>query len=141
MEWGLDGLAETAGLLVAELVTNAVQAMVRQEDHAAVRLTAVRWQCASPHRGLGCRPAAAASQMLRRGWHTDLKGEGGRGLFLVAALSGRRDWYLPQEPAGKVVSCELAAGQPELSEVGGGPASRPLLPRRIPVRCWYDRSW
>ncbi len=42
MEWGLDGLAETAGLLVAELVTNAVQAMVRQEDHAAVRLTAVR---------------------------------------------------------------------------------------------------
>ena len=38
MEWGLDGLAETAELLVSELVTNAVQAMVRQEDHTAVRL-------------------------------------------------------------------------------------------------------
>ena len=36
MEWGLDGLAETAELLVSELVTNAVQAMVRQEDHTAV---------------------------------------------------------------------------------------------------------
>lgn len=60
------------------------------------------------------------------------KGEGGRGLFLVAALSERRDWYLTQEPAGKVVSCELEAGQPELPEVGGGPASQPLLPRRIP---------
>ena len=37
-EWGLDGLAETAELLVSELVTNAVQAMVRQENHTAVRL-------------------------------------------------------------------------------------------------------
>jgi hypothetical protein len=27
-----------------------------------------------------------------------LEGEGGRGLFLVAALSGCRDWYLTQEP-------------------------------------------
>jgi anti-sigma regulatory factor (Ser/Thr protein kinase) len=37
-EWGLDGLAETAELLVSELATNAVQAMARQEDHTAVRL-------------------------------------------------------------------------------------------------------
>ena len=37
-EWGLDGLAETVELLVSELVTNAVQAMVRQENHTAVRL-------------------------------------------------------------------------------------------------------
>ena len=29
-EWGLDGLAETAELLVSELATNAVQAMARQ---------------------------------------------------------------------------------------------------------------
>ena len=57
---------------------------------------------------------------------------GGRGLFLVAALSACRDWYLTFEPAGKVVWRELEAGQPELSEVGGGPASQPLLPRRIP---------
>jgi hypothetical protein len=37
-----------------------------------------------------------------------------------------------RNPAGKVVSCELEAGQPGLSEVGGGPASQPLLPRRVP---------
>ncbi len=37
-EWALDGLAETAELLVSELATNAVQAMARQEGHTAVRL-------------------------------------------------------------------------------------------------------
>jgi anti-sigma regulatory factor (Ser/Thr protein kinase) len=34
--------------------------------------------------------------------------EGGRGLFLVAALSARWNWYPTREPAGKVVWCELA---------------------------------
>ena len=67
----------------------------------------------------------------------DVEGEGGRGLFLVTALSACWDWYLTQEPAGKVVWCELEAERPELSEVGG-PAS-PLLQRRMPVRCRYDR--
>jgi hypothetical protein len=38
--------------------------------------------------------------------------EGGSGLFLVAALSARWDWYLAQEPAGKVVWRELDAGLP-----------------------------
>src|SRR5271165_6461665 len=37
-EWGLDALAESTELLVSELVTNAVQAMARQEGHTAVRL-------------------------------------------------------------------------------------------------------
>jgi hypothetical protein len=60
----------------------------------------------------------------------DVEGEGGRELFLVAALSACWDWYLTQEPAGKVVWCELEAERPELSEVGG-PAS-PLLQRRMP---------
>ena len=60
-----------------------------------------------------------------------VEGEGGRGLFLVAALSACWDWYLTQEPAGKVVWCELEADWPELPEVRG-PASQPLLPRRMP---------
>ena len=55
--------------------------------------------------------------------------EGGRGLFLVAALSTRWDWYLTQEPAGKVVWCVLQAG-PGPSE-GAGSAAPALLPRRI----------
>ena len=37
----------------------------------------------------------------------DPQEEGGRGLFLVATLSARWDWYLTQEPRGKVVWCEL----------------------------------
>jgi hypothetical protein len=37
------------------------------------------------------------------------RGERGRGLFLVAALSARWDWYLTKEPRGKVVWCEIEA--------------------------------
>jgi hypothetical protein len=37
----------------------------------------------------------------------DPQDEGGRGLFLVAALSARWDWYPTSEPAGKVVWCEM----------------------------------
>ena len=37
-EWGLDGLAENAELLVSELVTNAVQTMAGQEKQAVVGL-------------------------------------------------------------------------------------------------------
>jgi hypothetical protein len=33
----------------------------------------------------------------------------GRGLFLVAALSARWDWYPTREPRGKVVWCEIEA--------------------------------
>jgi hypothetical protein len=130
-EWGLDGLAETVGLLVSELVTNAVQAMVRQGGHTAVRLqlfgdnARVRievWDAES-------RPPAPRDP--GQDGIPDVEGEGGRGLVLVAAPSACRDWYLTQEPAGKVVWCELEAERPELSEVGG-PASQPLLPRRMP---------
>ena len=132
MEWGLDGLAETAELLVSELVTNAVQAMVRQEDHTAVRLQLFSDNARVRIEVGDADPRPPPPKMLRTGWHTRPQRDGGRGLFLVAALSRCRDWYLTQEPAGKVVSCELEVGQPELSEVGGGPASQPLLPRRIP---------
>ena len=132
MEWGLDGLAETAELLVSELVTNAAQAMVRQEDHTAVRLQLFGGNARVRIEVWDADPRPPPPRHSGEDGIPDLKGEGGRGLFLVAALSGCRDWYLTQEPAGKVVSCELEAEQPELPEVGGGPASQPLLPRRIP---------
>ena len=35
--------------------------------------------------------------------------EGGRGLFLVAMLSSRWNWYPTQDPPGKVVWCEMEA--------------------------------
>jgi len=55
--------------------------------------------------------------------------EGGRGLFLVAKLSLRWDWYSTREPAGKVVWCELDAGRPGREDLMELP---PLLPRRKP---------
>ena len=50
----------------------------------------------------------------------EVQEEGGRGLFLVAALSTRWDWYLTQEPAGKVVWCEIEALSPAWRGVGEG---------------------
>jgi hypothetical protein len=43
-------------------------------------------------------------------------------VLLVAALSTRWNWYLTEQPPGKVVWCELVTGQ-------SGP---PTLPRRVP---------
>ena len=62
----------------------------------------------------------------------DLEAESGRGLFLVAALSARWAWACTQEPAGKVVSCELDTEPLESSPESDGPAAKPRLPQRIP---------
>ena len=51
-------------------------------------------------------------------------------MFLVTALSTRWDWYLTQEPTGKVVWCELGAKPPEPSE-GAQSAPQALLPQRV----------
>ena len=107
-EWGLNGLAADVELLTSELVTNAVRATAGRQQ-AAIRL----------------RLSSDQERVLVEVWDADpqppepddglpgLDEEGGRGLFLVAALSARWDWYLTREPAGKVVWCELAPGQPQ----------------------------
>jgi len=130
-EWGLDGLAETAELLASELVTNAVQAMARREGRTAVRLQLFGDNARVRIEVWDADPQPPAPKDLAEHGIPDLEGEGGRGLFLVEALSTRWDWYLTQEPTGKVVWCELEAKRPELAEVAG-PASQPLLPQRIP---------
>jgi anti-sigma regulatory factor (Ser/Thr protein kinase) len=110
-EWGLDWLAPDAELLVAELTANAITATAAH-DEAAVRLRlssdgtrvlievwdADPWPPTAADRGENGRPAP--------------RGERGRGLFLVAALSARWDWYLTEEPRGKVVWCEIEALSP-----------------------------
>jgi anti-sigma regulatory factor (Ser/Thr protein kinase) len=103
-EWGLDACAPDAELLVSELVTNAVTATAEHSDGAAVRL----------------QLSGDSTRVLIEVWDADPRPpapkdpdpheEGGRGLFLVAALSARWDWYPTQEPAGKVIWCELEAG-------------------------------
>jgi anti-sigma regulatory factor (Ser/Thr protein kinase) len=101
-EWGLSAQAADAELLVSELITNAVKATAGQHQ-AAIRLqvssdnTCVRvevWD-ADPH------------PPVPKGGTPDPQEEGGRGLFLVAALSTRWNWHRTQEPPGKVVWCEL----------------------------------
>ena len=105
-EWGLNGLAADAELLVSELVTNAVKATANQQQ-AAIRL-----RLSSDSTGVlvevcDADPQPPAPKDLTEYGTPDHQEEGGRGLFLVATLSARWDWYLTQEPRGKVVWCEL----------------------------------
>jgi anti-sigma regulatory factor (Ser/Thr protein kinase) len=116
-EWGLNGLAADTELLTSELVTNAVKATVGQQQ-AAIRL----------------RLSSDSARVMVEVWDADPQppipralaengqDEGGRGLFLVAALSSRCDWYRTREPPGKVVWCELAA---DLTEPTAGAQSAP----------------
>jgi anti-sigma regulatory factor (Ser/Thr protein kinase) len=128
-EWGLSGITETIELLVSELTTNSVQAMAGQDgqptirlrllsDHARVRIEV--WD-ADPRPPAPNDPAADGMP--------DLEAEGGRGLFLVAALSARWSWVPTQEPAGKVTWCELDIARPDSAPEIDGSA---VLPRRIP---------
>ncbi len=87
-EWGLNGLAADAELLVSELVTNAVKATTGRQQ-AAIRLqlssdnTRVRVEV------WDADPEPPAPKDLTEDGTPDLREEGGRGLFLVAALSSR----------------------------------------------------
>jgi len=131
-EWGLTGLTDTIELLVSELMTNSVQAMAGQDDQPAIRLrllsdnTRVRIEVgdADPRPPAPKDPAADGMP--------DLEAEGGRGLFLVAALSARWSWFPTQEPVGKVTWCELDIVQREPPSEIDGTATQPRLPRRIP---------
>jgi len=131
-EWGLSGLSETIELLVSELTTNSVQAMAGQDGQSAIRLRLLRddirvrievWD-ADPRPPVPKDPAADGTP--------GLEAESGRGLFLVAALSTRWAWRATQDPAGKVVWCELDIERLESSPAIDGPAAQPRLPRRIP---------
>ena len=130
-EWGLNGLADSTELLVSELVTNAVKATAGQEAQAAVRLRLSSDNARVLIEVCDADPRPPAPKDLGEDGTPDPQEEGGRGLFLVAALSTRWDWYLTQEPAGKVVWCELSTNPLEPPE-GPQSALQALLPRRIP---------
>ena len=105
--WGLGGLAETAELLVSEIVTNAVRAstpIVHQqlETGQAPGAQLLRfWLTSDQH------------SVLIQVWDSDhhrpvLKdpepdAEGGRGLLLIDTLSTQWGWYTPDEQGGKIV--------------------------------------
>jgi anti-sigma regulatory factor (Ser/Thr protein kinase) len=139
-EWGLTGISETIELLVSELTTNSVQAMAGHDGQPVIRLrllsdyTRVRievWD-ADPRPPAPKDPAADGMP--------DLEAESGRGLFLVAALSARWAWACTQEPAGKVVWCELDIEPLESSPESNRPAAKPRLPQRIPSAAQVRRA-
>jgi anti-sigma regulatory factor (Ser/Thr protein kinase) len=96
-EWGLTVFSESTGLLVSELVTNAIQISRVAEQDAPVRLWLVSdrtqvvifvWD-ASP---LPPLPGDVGEEA-----------ESGRGLLIVQAVSARWGWDFPPGMGGKVV--------------------------------------
>jgi hypothetical protein len=122
-EWGLNSLAETAELLVSELVTNAVNATGQPGQTVSVNLA-----------GTG---ASTGTRVLIEVRDADPQppgpGEAGEdgtsdGVLLVAALSTRWGWHPTRDLPGKVVWCELAADPPAPAV----PPAHAPLPRRVP---------
>lgn len=100
-------MAETAELLVSELVTNAVQATAGRD-----RLLPIRLYLSSDKERLlievwDADPRPPVLTRLGEDGIPALGDEGGRGLFLVATLSHRWNWYASRQWGGKVVWCEI----------------------------------
>ncbi|MEU2241858.1 SpoIIE family protein phosphatase [Streptomyces sp. NPDC018338] len=94
-EWGLDGLAFTAELILSELITNAVR---YGADPVRVRLLHDRTLICEVSDG------SSTSPHLRHATTTD---EGGRGLYLVAQYAER--WGTRYARRGKTIWAELRA--------------------------------
>ena len=120
-------------------VTNAVKTMATQDTQAAVRLRLSSGSARVLIEVWDADPEPPAPKDLGEDGIPDPQEEGGRGLFLVAALSTRWDWYLTQEPTGKVVWCELGTEPPEPSE-GAQVAPQALLPGGYRVSSRNSRS-
>jgi anti-sigma regulatory factor (Ser/Thr protein kinase) len=106
-EWGLKTQAETAELLVSELVTNGMQA---SEGMIGCRYQG-RWKPGVPPVRLWLY--SDRQSVLVQVWdgndrrperkEVDLEAAGGRGLLLVEALSAEWGTYVPERSSGKVV--------------------------------------
>jgi hypothetical protein len=132
-EWGLNSLAESAELLVSELVTNAVNATAGRDGQVvSLHLFGNATQVLIEVHDADPRPPGPSDPRE--------PGEGNSGardgILLVAALSTRWDWYPTEAPPGKVVWCELTAPPPEPaappSELAAAPAA-PTAPLSAPV--------
>ena len=107
LEWDLGALVRTAGLVVSELVSNAVQASTgltgsRFAGYWAPGIPPVRmWLSADDHRVViqvwdgSDRPPVPQP--------VEPEADSGRGLLLVGALSAEWGCYTPEKSSGKVV--------------------------------------
>lgn len=125
--WRLPELVDSAELVVSELVTNAVKSTGDPGRE-------VRDATACPAVGVQLR--ALGASLYVEVWdqgsgsptipEQTLGAEGGRGLFLVQALSTRWSVYRPSA-GGKIVWAELALDEPEY-----GPATAERTPMPAP---------
>ncbi|MFC1410299.1 SpoIIE family protein phosphatase [Streptacidiphilus sp. N1-12] len=93
LQWGLDELAETAALLVSELVTNALRVARDRVELQLMRVGKLLVEVSDDDHNL---PSLEPSEALD---------EDGRGLGLVSSLSAR--WGTSRKAVGKVVWFEL----------------------------------
>ncbi len=106
-EWHLGGLADTAELLVSEIITNAVSASAdighqQPETGQARRAPWMRFWLASDRHGVLIQVwDGDQRQPIRQ--NAGLDAETGRGLLLVETLSTRWGCYAPDEQGGKIV--------------------------------------
>jgi anti-sigma regulatory factor (Ser/Thr protein kinase) len=103
LEWGFNGLSDSAELLVSELVTNAIKASRAMGNVTTVRL----WLLSDKARVVILVWDASPQQPMPIDTAGD--SESGRGLLLVESISDRWDWYFTHEHGGKVIWAELRA--------------------------------
>jgi hypothetical protein len=106
-EWGLDGLVETAELLVSEIITNAIRASAAAESGQdggpwPGGLPAVWFWLAADQRSALIQVWDRSEDAPQR-HEADPDAETGRGLLLVDRLSTRWGTYTPDGWSGKVV--------------------------------------
>ncbi|MFD3836308.1 ATP-binding protein [Streptomyces sp. NPDC058642] len=125
-EYGIQGQAEIAELLVSELATNAV-VHARGRYRLTLSLTAGRLRCTVADEG----PGLAGTH----GEGSDEDSENGRGLLLVDALADRWGSGCVEDGVGKEVWFELEAPAPD------APAGRTRpAPAAGPRWCLPDRA-
>jgi hypothetical protein len=115
-EWGLDALAETAELMVSEIVTNAVRASAglttgQYPGQRLAGMTPVRLWLTSDRSCVMIQVWDADHRMPIR-QEAGPEAENGRGLLLVDCLSA--DWgsYMPERSSGKVVWARVGEAKP-----------------------------
>jgi anti-sigma regulatory factor (Ser/Thr protein kinase) len=108
-EWGLHSLAESAELIVSELVTNAIRASTRSNgqpryDGAGLPVVVVRLGTDGERVMIEVWDGIPGAPVAERAGPDD---ESGRGLVLVEAVCARWSWETVPGWPGKVVWAEL----------------------------------
>jgi hypothetical protein len=127
-EWGLARAADSAGLVVSELLTNSVRACTGPDgrptyDGAFLPVVHLRLACDHARVLVEVWDSVQHAPVARRAGPDE---EGGRGIALVQALSDRWDWATVPGWPGKVVWAVL---HPLASAAGASGSGRWRSPR------------